>query len=79
VTICARIGFSFVAYSAFSVKLFDVIRDARQFTVTDEHLRLLRRACVWWDELEFGAPGIDPKRPYGNSNVFADIAEILEV
>jgi hypothetical protein len=59
--------------------LFDVIRDTKQFTVTDEHLRLLRRARIWWDGLEFGAPGIDPKRPYGNSNVFADIAEILEV
>ena len=36
-------------------------------------------AHVTWDDWEFGAPGIDPKRPYGNSNVFADIAEILGV
>jgi hypothetical protein len=56
--------------------LFDVIRDTRRFTVTDEHLRLLRCAQVSWIEIEFGAPGINPKRPYGNSNVFADIAEI---
>lgn len=59
--------------------LFDVIHYARDFTVTDEHLRLLRRAHITWDGAEFGAPQIDPKRPYGNSNVFADIAEILEV
>jgi hypothetical protein len=26
---------------------------------------------------EFGAPCVDPKRPYGNSDVIADIAEIL--
>lgn len=57
--------------------LFDVIRHVERFTVTDEHLRLLRRAYVSWDEIEFGAPGIDPKRPYGNSDVYGDIAEIL--
>ena len=57
--------------------LFDVIRYVRDFTVTDEHLRLLRRAYITWDGTEFGAPQIDPKRPYGNSNVYGDIAEIL--
>ena len=50
----------------------------RDFTVTDEHLQLFRRAHVFWDEAEFGAPSINPKRPYGNSNVYADIAEILD-
>jgi hypothetical protein len=59
--------------------LYDVIRDVREFTVTDEHLRLLRRAHVFWDEAEFGAPSIDPKRPYGNSDVRGDMAEILDV
>jgi hypothetical protein len=59
--------------------LFDVIDLVREFTVTDEHLRLLRRACVFWEEGEFGAPSIDSKRPYGNSNVYGDIAEILGV
>jgi hypothetical protein len=47
------------------------------FTVTEEHLTLLRRAYVRWDDCEFGAPAIDPKRPYGNSGVERDIAEIL--
>ena len=59
--------------------LFDVIRDTRRFTVTDEHLRLLRRAYVAWDDTEFGAPEIACKRPYGNSNVLGDIAEILGI
>jgi hypothetical protein len=59
--------------------LFDVIHYARDFTVTDEHLRLLRRAYIWWGSGEFGAPEIDTKRPYGNSSVFGDIAEILGV
>jgi hypothetical protein len=59
--------------------LFDVIKHVKRFTLTDEHLRLLRRASISWDDTEFGAPCINPKRPYGNSNVFADIAEILQV
>lgn len=59
--------------------LFDVIYQVTEFTVTHEHLRLLRNAHVFWDEAEFGAPSIDPKRPYGNSNVYRDIAEILDV
>jgi hypothetical protein len=57
--------------------LFDVIYQVKRFTVTDEHLRLLRRAYITWEGGEFGAPGIDSKRPYGNSNVYSDIAEIL--
>jgi hypothetical protein len=59
--------------------LFDVIRDTRRFTVTEEHLRLLRRAYVTWTNAEFGAPEIDCKRPYGNSDVYTDIAEILGI
>jgi hypothetical protein len=59
--------------------LFDVVHDAMEFTVTEDHLRLLQRGYVWWDETEFGAPQIDPKRPYGNSDVLDDIAEILDV
>ncbi len=32
---------------------------------------------VGWSNCEFGAPEIDPKRPYGNSWVIGDIHEIL--
>lgn len=53
------------------------IRNATEFTVTDEHLKLLRRANVGWEDCEFGAPAIDCKRPYGNSDVISDIGEIL--
>lgn len=48
-----------------------------EFTVTEEHLKLLRNAWVRWDNVEFGAPGIDSKRPYGNSDVLGDIVDIL--
>ena len=47
------------------------------FTMTKEHLKLFRRMYVGWDDCEFGAPEIDPKRPYGNSSVLEDIHEIL--
>lgn len=50
---------------------------AKTFTLTDEHLKLLRAMCVSWQNCEYGAPEIDPKRPYGNSSVEADIHEIL--
>jgi len=48
-----------------------------KFTVTEDHLKLLRRMWVTWEDCEYGAPAIDCKRPYGNSSVDLDIAEIL--
>jgi hypothetical protein len=47
------------------------------FRVYPEHLKLLQRMCVEWDDCEFGAPAIDPKRPYGNSSVYQDMLEIF--
>jgi hypothetical protein len=47
------------------------------FTIAEDHLKLLRNAYVSWCDDETGAPQIDPKRPYGNSYVEGDIAEIL--
>jgi hypothetical protein len=51
--------------------------NTRRFTLTGQHVALLRRAYVRWDGSEYGAPCIDPKRPYGNSNVANDVADIL--
>ena len=51
--------------------------DAPRFTLTLAHLKLLRQANIQWIDLEWGAPGIDPKRPYGNSDCEMSIAEIL--
>lgn len=48
-----------------------------KFEVKPEHLKLLKRAYVRWEDCEFGAPSIDCKRPYGNSSVVEDIFEIL--
>lgn len=52
---------------------------AAEFTVTEDHLKLLRRAHLYWDYGEgYGAPAINPKRPYGDSYIERSIAEILE-
>ena len=60
-------------------KEMEKIERATKFTITENHLKLLKRFNVDWVDCEFGAPRIDPKRPYGNSNVLDDIAEILGV
>lgn len=48
-----------------------------RFTLTADHIKLLRHMYVGWQDCETGAPEIDPKRPYGNSDVAGDVAEIL--
>lgn len=51
--------------------------DYSTFTLTENHIKLLRAMYVGWQDCETGAPEIDPKRPYGNSYVAGDIHEIL--
>lgn len=48
-----------------------------EFDLTTDHIKLLRRANIVWYECEAGAPGLDCKRPFGNSDVEADVCEIL--
>lgn len=48
-----------------------------RFEIKEEHLKLLSKAYVDWNDADFGAPTIDPKRPYGNSNVEGEISKIL--
>lgn len=47
------------------------------FELKEEHTKLLQHAIIEWDDCETGAPAINPKRPYGNSSVAEDVAEIL--
>lgn len=49
----------------------------QHFTMTDQHIKLLRAMNVGWSADEFGAPCIDPKRPYGNGDVYGDMLRIL--
>lgn len=52
--------------------------DKKYFTLTEDHIKLLTNSYVRWDDCEFGAPAIDSKSPYGNSDPIADMYEILE-
>lgn len=54
-----------------------MIQGTELFEIKTEHLELLKRAFVSWSHGEYGAPAIDCKRPYGNSYVEGDIAEIF--
>ena len=51
----------------------------KQVELKEEHLKLLRNVHIGWDKCEFGAPAIDCKKPYGNSDVYEDMAKILGI
>jgi hypothetical protein len=52
---------------------------SKPFDITEDHIKLLKRAYIGWNDCEFGAPSIDCKRPYGNSDVYGDMAKILGI
>jgi hypothetical protein len=52
-------------------------KKTEEFEILPEHLKLVQRFFVQWQDDEFGAPEIDPKRPYGNSDVYQDMVSIL--
>ena len=63
------------------IEAVDQMKEAHMpdlFTVTEQHLKLLRHANLRWEDSYQGAPGIDAKMPYGSKWVFHDIAEILD-
>ena len=48
--------------------------------LTRDHIKLLQAAEWRWIDCEFGAPGIDPKRPFGFSGgYYFDMADILGI
>ena len=52
--------------------------DPQTFELTADHIKLIRNMWVGYnDYTESGAPEIDPKRPYGNSDVPGDVCDIL--
>lgn len=47
------------------------------FTLTEQHIKLVRAMYIeWCGEAYDGAPAVNIKRPYGNSHVAGDVAEI---
>ena len=67
-----------VSYSAFLQEFMNHSYSAKndEFVVTNTHLQLLANCYVSWNDCEFGAPCIDPKRPFGNSDVAQDYEDI---
>ena len=51
----------------------------KRFKMTKDHIKLLRNMNVTWYRIEFGAPSIDGKRPYGNGDMYYDLAEMLGI
>lgn len=48
--------------------------------LTKDHIKLLQEAEWRWNNCEFGAPMIDPKRPFGFSGgQYEQMAEILGI
>lgn len=50
----------------------------KTFEVKPYHLKLLQRCWTSWDHCEFGAPEIDPKRPFGNSGASSILAVVAK-
>ena len=54
------------------------MKNIKRFELTEKHIKLLRAAYIDYNGYcEYGAPCINPKRPYGNSDVEPDIHKIL--
>jgi hypothetical protein len=45
------------------------------FEITSQHLALLRQMRFSWDGAERGAPMLDPERPYGRTDLLAQLSE----
>ncbi len=56
------------------------ISDALEFEALPDHLALCKGMYWDWWNCEFGAPAVDPKRPYGNSGwdtIYVQIAHLI--
>lgn len=40
---------------------------SNEFHLTQDHIDLLQHVNIRWMDAEYGAPQVDPKRPFGNS------------
>ncbi len=53
-------------------------KEGDRFELKQVHLTLLKEANVGWLHYAYeGSPGFDSKRPFGNSDVTTDLAEII--
>jgi len=49
------------------------------FLVTPDHIKLLQRAMISWDDRENQGACVDPLQPYGSTCLICDVAKILEM
>jgi hypothetical protein len=52
------------------------------FELKLEHIKLLKAVNVQWNYACFGAPEVDPARPYGNAgdyNIYEDMCKALDL
>jgi hypothetical protein len=54
------------------------LNNATDFTITGQHLLLLARLNIGWLDSNHGGPATSGRRPYGNSDMFSDIAEMVD-
>ena len=59
--------------------IFPDYDETTKFEVTENHLKLLKEMYVDWDGDEYGAPCIDPKRPFRSDDPEKDMLDILGV
>lgn len=55
------------------------IKNDTIFEVKEEHIKLLKNMYTSWNNGMTGAPTIDPKRPYGNKDIYKDMIKILDI
>lgn len=53
--------------------------ETEEFRIENYHVELLKKSYTSWDNIESGAPSIDPKRPYGSKEVDKSIAKVLGI
>lgn len=53
------------------------MRNIKRFVINEYHLKLLKELEIGWNHMEFGSPTVDPKKPFGNSDVFKDMVKAL--
>ncbi len=54
----------------------DIVSGQTAFTVTAEHIALLRKLRFSWETAETGAPMVDQQAPYGTPDPLAAIADV---
>ena len=49
-----------------------------EFEITEDHIKVIKGMTFeYLHDHSFGAPGLDQKRPFGNSYVYGDLADLL--